>query len=63
MTEQLLILIGTKKGAFILAGDPAGRDRLDRWRLSGPLCAGWPINHFRQDRATGALLAGGGSPF
>ena len=63
MTKQLLVLLGTRKGAFILAGDPAVRGRPDGWRLSGPLCEGWPINHFCQDPASGALLAGGGSPW
>ncbi|HZL33404.1 MAG TPA: exo-alpha-sialidase, partial [Verrucomicrobiae bacterium] len=63
MSQQLLVLIGTKKGAFILAGDPAQRAGADHWRLSGPLCEGWPINHFRHDPASGALLAGGGSPW
>ena len=63
MAKQLLVLIGTRKGAFILAGDPDGRGSAESWRLSGPLCEGWPINHFRHDPATGALLAGGGSPW
>jgi photosystem II stability/assembly factor-like uncharacterized protein len=63
MTRQLLVLIGTRKGAFILSGSPAGRDDAAGWRLSGPLCEGWPINHFRHDPASGALLAGGGSPW
>jgi photosystem II stability/assembly factor-like uncharacterized protein len=63
VSQQLLVLIGTKKGAFILAGDPAQRGGADHWRLSGPLCEGWPINHFRHDPASGALLAGGGSPW
>ena len=63
MAKQLLVLLGTRKGAFILAGDPDGRGQADGWRLSGPLCEGWPINHFRYDPASGDLLAGGGSPW
>ncbi len=63
MTQQLLVLIGTRKGAFILSGDPNGRGSADGWRLSAPQCEGWPINHIRHDPASGALLAGGGSPW
>ncbi len=63
MSQQLVVLIGTRKGAFILAGDPDRRDHGEAWHLTGPLCEGWPINHFRFDPASGALLAGGGSPW
>ncbi len=56
MAKTVLILIGTNKGAFILEGDAARRD----WRLKGPFCEAWPINHFVGDPATGALYAGGG---
>ena len=63
MPQRLLVLVGTRKGAFILAGDPDRRDRPDGWQLSGPLCEGWPINHFGFDRSSGALLAGGGNPW
>ena len=51
------LLVGTTKGAFLIAG---GVGRCG-WRLSGPLCGGWPINQLAADPATGALWAGGGS--
>jgi photosystem II stability/assembly factor-like uncharacterized protein len=35
------VLVGTRKGAFILTSD-AGRER---WDISGPLFAGWEIYH------------------
>ena len=57
MAERLLVLIGTRKGAFILDGDPARRD----WRLRGPYCETWPINHLKADSATGAIYAAGGN--
>ena len=57
MDERLLILLGTKKGAFILEGDPDRRS----WRLRGPLCDGWPIHHLNADPASGTLYAGGGN--
>lgn len=36
-----------------------GHDR-SGWTVKGPLCEGWPINHFVGDPTTGALWAGGG---
>jgi photosystem II stability/assembly factor-like uncharacterized protein len=58
--QQILVLAGTKKGAFILDGTSAPDSE---WHLRGPLCEGWPINHFCQDPATGTLYAGGGNPW
>ncbi len=34
------LLVGTKKGAFLLESDAARRD----WDVQGPLCEGWPIH-------------------
>ena len=56
MTRTLL-LVGTRKGAFILDG---GADRSD-WSVSEPLCEGWPIHDLQWDPATGSIYAGGGS--
>jgi len=56
-SPDFTLLIGTTKGAFLLAG---GVDR-SGWTLKGPLCDGWPINHVVSDPATGALWAGGGN--
>jgi photosystem II stability/assembly factor-like uncharacterized protein len=63
MDRRLLVLLGTRKGAFILENDTVGRDAPAAWRISGPLCEDWPINHFCYEAATGALYAGGGSPW
>ena len=57
MDGRLLVLLGTKKGAFVLDGDPDRR----QWRLRGPFCDGWPIRHVNGDPASGAIYAGGGS--
>lgn len=54
---DVTLLIGTTKGAFILSGTG---DR-DHWRVSGPHCGGWPINHVIGDPATGRIWAGGGN--
>ena len=57
MARQVLVLLGTKKGAFILESDAARRD----WSLRGPFCEAWPINHVIADPASGAIYAGGGN--
>ena len=59
MSQRLALLLGTPKGVFILDGDAGRRD----WRLRGPLCDGWPIHDVSVEPGTGALLAGGGSPW
>ncbi len=59
MTTQVLLLVGTKKGAFILEGD-AGRET---WSMRGPLCEGWPIHDLIVEPDSGAILAAGGSPW
>ena len=57
MAETVLILLGTKKGVFILEGDGARSS----WRLRGPFCETWPINHVIADPATATIYAGGGN--
>jgi photosystem II stability/assembly factor-like uncharacterized protein len=57
MADKILLLVGTKKGAFILESDKERRD----WTLRGPYCQAWPINHVIADEAAGAIFAGGGN--
>jgi photosystem II stability/assembly factor-like uncharacterized protein len=52
-----MLLVGTRKGAFLLDG---GRDRAN-WSVSEPLCEGWPIHDLQWDPATSSIYAGGGS--
>ncbi len=54
--DDLTVLLGTTKGAFLVSG---GRQS-NRWKVKGPFCDGWPINHVVADPATGMLWAGGG---
>jgi photosystem II stability/assembly factor-like uncharacterized protein len=54
--DGVTILVGTTKGAFLIAGGPDRRD----WTVKGPFCDGWPINHIVGDPATGHIWAGGG---
>lgn len=57
MTDAAIqLLVGTTKGAFVLDGDA---DR-SRWRVRGPYCDGWPVNHVLGDPVTGTMWAGGG---
>ena len=42
------LLIGTRKGAFILASDAARKD----WQVSGPHFAGWEIYHLKGSPAS-----------
>ena len=56
---RVLLLVGTPKGAFILESDADRRD----WSLRGPLCEGWPIHDLIVEPDSGAILAGGGSPW
>lgn len=48
------LLVGTTKGLFILEGG-AG------WRVTGPFCDGWPVNHALGDAASGRVWACGGN--
>jgi len=57
MARNVHLLIGTKKGVFLLQSD-AGRRA---WTLRGPFCEAWPINHVIADPKTGAIHAGGGN--
>ena len=49
------LMLGTTKGAF-LATSGDGAD----WRITGPHCDGWTINHVNGDPASGHIWAGGG---
>ncbi|MEX0760275.1 MAG: exo-alpha-sialidase, partial [Tistlia sp.] len=53
----MLLLIGTKKGAFIAQSDGERRD----WALRGPFCETWPINHLVGDPTSGAIYGTGGN--
>lgn len=57
---DVIVLVGTRKGAFILSG---GVDR-KTWRLSGPHCASGDIFHMVYDpRQGGTILAADNNPF
>lgn len=57
MPERVLVLIGTKKGAFIAESDATRRS----WRLRGPYCETWPMQHVIGDANTGTIYGAAGN--
>jgi hypothetical protein len=53
--RSITILVGTIKGAFLISGD----GNRSGWKVSGPHCDGWPINHLAGDAETGTIWVGG----
>jgi photosystem II stability/assembly factor-like uncharacterized protein len=54
---QTMLLVGTRKGCFVLESDGDRRD----WRVRGPFCEGWPIYHAVHDPVSGAIYAAAAS--
>ena len=52
-----LLLVGTRKGCFVLQSDGDRRD----WSIRGPFCEGWPIYHAVHDADSGAIYAAAAS--
>lgn len=57
MAIRVLVLLGTRKGAFIVEGDAERRS----WKLRGPFCEAWPMNHVIADPVSDAIYGGGGN--
>jgi len=54
---RTILLVGTRKGCFVLESDGDRRD----WKVRGPFCEGWPIYHAVHDPASGAIYAAAAS--
>jgi hypothetical protein len=54
---QTVLLVGTRKGLFVLESDGERRD----WRLRGPFCEGWPIYNAIYDKDSGTIFAAAAS--
>jgi photosystem II stability/assembly factor-like uncharacterized protein len=54
---RTLVLIGTRKGCFLLESDADRRD----WKLRGPYCESWPIYHAVLDPSSGTIFAAAAS--
>ena len=55
--SRTMLLVGTRKGCFILESDGDRRD----WSVRGPYCEGWPIYHAIHDVDTGTIYAAAAS--
>jgi photosystem II stability/assembly factor-like uncharacterized protein len=55
--SQTVLLVGTRKGCFVLQSDSDRRE----WTVRGPFCEGWPIYHAVHDPASGAMYAAAAS--
>ena len=52
-----VLLVGTRKGCFVLESNESRRD----WNVRGPFCEGWPIYHAVHDSDTGTIYAAAAS--
>jgi photosystem II stability/assembly factor-like uncharacterized protein len=55
--SKLVLLVGTRKGCFLVESDVDRRD----WQVRGPYCESWPIYHAVHDADTGAMYAAAAS--
>jgi photosystem II stability/assembly factor-like uncharacterized protein len=55
--SRTLLLVGTRKGAFLIESDADRRD----WRIRGPFCEGWPVYHAVFDQGSGSIYAAAAS--
>ena len=53
MPARVTVIVGTRKGCFLLESDSDRRD----WSMRGPYCDGWPVYHAIHDAETGTLFA------
>ena len=57
MPSKVVLLVGTRKGCFILESDGDRRD----WAMRGPYCDGWPVYRAIHDPESGALYVAAAS--
>ena len=55
--SKTVLMVGTRKGCFLLESDEARRD----WTMRGPYCEGWPIYHVIHDADSGTVFAAAAS--
>jgi photosystem II stability/assembly factor-like uncharacterized protein/molybdopterin converting factor small subunit len=54
---QTIVLVGTRKGCFMIESDGDRR----AWKTRGPFCEGWPVYHAVHDAASGSIFAAAAS--
>ena len=57
MSSRTVLLVGTRKGCFVMESDGGRRD----WQVRGPYCDGWPIYHAVYEAETGTIYAAAAS--
>src|SRR3954447_14960429 len=55
--SKTVVLVGTRKGTFVLESDEARKD----WNLRGPYCENWPVFHAIYDDSSGTIYAAAAS--
>src|ERR1700748_2063813 len=55
--SRTMLLIGTRKGLFIMESDESRSE----WKTRGPLCESWPVYHAIHDPASGSIYAAAAS--
>ena len=55
--QRVVLLVGTRKGCFVLESDAERRD----WNVRGPFCEGWPVYHAIYDADSGTIFAAAAS--
>ena len=59
MAKQVIVMVGTRKGAFVMESAPARRD----WNVRGPYLEGQNVMHMALDLRTRTLFAAVGDPW
>ncbi len=54
---RVMVLVGTRKGCFLLESDTDRRD----WSVRGPFCEGWPVYHAVHDADSDTIYAAAAS--
>ena len=55
--QRVVLLVGTRKGCFVLESDAERRD----WNVRGPFCEGWPVYHAIYDADSRTIFAAAAS--
>src|SRR5580704_14462558 len=59
MSDNVLVLVGTRKGAFVMESRPERKN----WKVRGPYLEGQNVMHMAYDYRTGTLFAAVGDPW
>lgn len=57
MAERVIVVVGTRKGCFLLESDTDRRE----WKMRGPFCEGWPVLNAVLDAGSQMIYAAAAS--